>query len=617
MPAQRTRRLAPAALLLAVFALTGCQTYTKQTATRDAAVRSGDLSTAVAQADRDAERNKDNKDTILYRLEQGAILRSAALANLPLPAGQAAANPAGQTATAGTTQTNTALLAAAPEQVSPRIAYLTRSLAAFDEAARRIDEYEAAAKVSVSAESAAMLTNQANLPYRGRAYDKVMLHTYQALNYLQLGDADAARVELNRALQRQRDAVQANAKRIQEAQDLAAKAKSGEVNDDQGRKGQSYDVDRAKSDPRTSGALADIESRFNAAILPYGDYVNPFTTFLDALVFTHQASDASDLERARLSWQRVVNFAPANTYAKTDYIAVEPDLQKVVPVAPPTVSVGAPEASVVMTHTLIIEAPAVAAETSAVTATPDPALIAAAVAATPEAPLAATGEAVAAAVSADTQVAAEAPVAAPVVGPDHGLTYVIFETGSAPYRDQIRIDIPLFLVTGRISYVGAAFPKIETVGGHADRLSIATSAGAGYTTALVASLDSVVAQDFKNEWPTILTKTLISTATKATIDAILQKQIQDQMGVTGGLLFKVASAATQAAINIADTRTWRSLPKEFQYARLATPADRVLSLSAAGQTTTIQLEPAAVNVVYVKSPGISAPLLAGQFILKP
>jgi hypothetical protein len=616
----RPRPLAHAALLLVALALTGCQTYTQQTADRDAAVRSGDLASAVAQADRDAARNDDSKDAILYRLEQGAILRSAALANLPLPVDpktQAAATPAGQTATAGHTQTNEALLAAAPEQVSPRIAYLTRSLAAFDEAARRIDEFEAQAKVSVSSESAAMLTNQANLPYRGRAYDKVMLHTYQALNYLQLGDSDAARVELNRALQRQRDAVEANAKRIQEAQELAAKAKTGEVNDDQGRKGQSYDVDRAKSDPKTSGALADVESRFNAAILPYGDYVNPFTTFIDALIFTHQAADASDLERARKSWERVVNFAPANTYARADYIAVEPDLQTPASAVVPTVSVEAPvTASVVMTETPVVEAPVVAVETAAVAVPADAAVTEAAVVAAPEAPLAAVAEAVASAVTADTQVAAEAPVAAPVVAYSGPLTYVIFETGSAPYRDQIRIDIPLFLVTGRISYVGAAFPRIETVGGHADRLSIATNDGAGYTAALLASMDSVVAQDFKNEWPTILTKTLISTATKATIDAIIQKQVEDQMGVTGGLLFRVASAATQAAINIADTRTWRSLPKEFHYARIPTPADRVLLLSAAGQTAAVEVEPAAVTVVYVKSTAVAAPLLTGQFVLK-
>ena len=530
---RKSKIVNPALALAAALALTGCQTYTSKTAGRDEAVRSGNIASAVAQADKDAEKNKDNKDTVLYRLEQGAILRSAALANLPGPASTAPAAPA---LAEGQTQTNQALNAAAPGQVSPRIGYLTRSVAAFDEAARRIEDYEAAAKIHVGAETGAILTNQANVPYRGRAYDKVMLHTYQALNYLQLGDGDAARVELNRALQSQRDAVEANAKRIREAQKLAEDAQSGGVKDEQGRQGQSYDVGRATSDPRTSAGLSGIEGKFNAAILPYGDYVNPFTTFLDALVFTHQGSDASDLERARKSWERVVNFAPGNPYARSDYVAIEPDIR-------------APSAT--------------------------------------------------------------SPAPAP-----NGLTYVIFETGSAPYREQLRIDIPIFIVTNSLSYVGAAFPQLETVNGQAPLLQAATSDGAAYPTALVASMDSVVAQDFKNEWPSILTKTLISTATKATIDAVLQKQIQDQSGATGALLFKLATAVTQAAINVADTRTWRSLPKEFQYARLPTPADHRLVLSAGAQSVAVELEPAAVTVVYVKSTGGFAPLLVGQFILK-
>lgn len=570
------------AAVAAVLVLTGCQTYTSQTVDRDTAVRSGDIASAVARADKDAEKNKDNKDTILYRLEQGSILRAAALANLPAPL-----TPATPVRVEGQSQTAQALNEAPPEAISPRIGYLTRSVSAFDEAARRIDEYEAAAKIRVGSEAGALFTNQANLPYRGRAYDKVMLHTYQALNYLQLGDSDAARVELNRALQRQRDAVAANAKRIQEAQDLAKEAESGGVKDEQGRQGSSYDVDRAKSDPRTAAGIGGIESKFNSAILPYGDYVNPFTTFLDALVFTHQGSDASDLERARKSWERVVNFANGNPYARADYIAVEPDIQPV-PAAP------------------VPDAPVATESTPSTDTTAAPAVVASTETAAP----------IAAAVPADAIVTPATPAPAPVPAADHGLTYVIFETGSAPYRDQIRIDIPLFLVTSGISYVGAAFPQIETVGGHATQLQVSTTAGTAYPTAIVASLDSVVAQDFKNEWPTILTKTLISTATKATIDAVLQKQVQDQAGAAGGLLFKLATAATQAAINIADTRTWRSLPKEFQYARLPTPADRLLNLSAAGQTTTVAVEPAAVSVVYVKSTGVSSPLLVSQFILK-
>lgn len=519
--------LARFAALAALVTLTGCQTYTATTQDRDEAVRSGDIATALARAEKDAESNQDTKDAILYRLEQGAILRAAALANLPAPG-----SPTQPLEAAGQTQTNQALNAAAPDQIAPRIAYLTRSVASFEEAARRIARYEEEAKIKVGAEAGAMLTNQANLPYRGRAYDKVMLHTYQALNYLQLSDPDAARVELNRALQSQRDAVEANAKRIQEAQQLADDAKSGKVADDKGRPGANYDSDRAKRDPKTSAALSSVEGKLDATILPYGNYVNPFTTFLDALVFTHQAADASDVERARKSWERVVSFSPSNPYAQADYRAVEPDLQS--PAAP---------------------APA-------------------------------------------------------------SLTYVLFETGAAPYRDQIRIDLPLFIATGSISYVGMALPELSRVSGHAPSLSVTGEGGQSYPAALVASMDSVVAQDFKNEWPIILTKTIVSTATKATIDAILQKQMQDQAGPTGALLFSLATAITQAAVNIADTRTWRSLPKEFHYARLATPSDGLLTLTAGTQTRTVTLEPAAVQVVYVKSPSATAPLFVGQFILK-
>ena len=103
---------------------------------------------------------------------------------------------------------------------------------------------------------------------------------------------------------------------------------------------------------------------------------------------------------------------------------------------------------------------------------------------------------------------------------------------------------------------------------------------------------------------------------KATIDAVLQKQMEDQAGPTGALLFRLATAVTQMAINIADTRTWRSLPKEFHYARLPTPADRRLTLSAGATAHTVALEPASVQVVYVKSTGAYSPLLVSQFVLR-
>ena len=129
-------------------------------------------------------------------------------------------------------------------------------------------------------------------------------------------------------------------------------------------------------------------------------------------------------------------------------------------------------------------------------------------------------------------------------------------------------------------------------------------------------MDSVIANDFKNEWPLVVTKTLITTATKAIIQSVVQKQAEDRGGMWAGLAAGLIMGGINSATNIADTRTWNSLPKEFQYARIATPANRELTISAGGTQKTITVEPGSVNVVYVKSASPSAPLYVSQFALK-
>ena len=51
--------------------------------------------------------------------------------------------------------------------------------------------------------------------YRGNIYDGVLINTYKAMNALQVGDEARARVELNRADQRQRNAVEQLAVKVQ------------------------------------------------------------------------------------------------------------------------------------------------------------------------------------------------------------------------------------------------------------------------------------------------------------------------------------------------------------------------------------------------------------------
>ena len=102
---------------------------------------------------------------------------------------------------------------------------------------------------------------------------------------------------------------------------------------------------------------------------------------------------------------------------------------------------------------------------------------------------------------------------------------------------------------------------------------------------------------------------------------------------------QLGTAAFQIAVNIADTRTWTTLPKEFQICRFPTPADGKIDLSTPngmrmsvtldGVTNTSKIDLTStggvqaslntgslVTVVYVKSIDNGTPLLVSQFKLK-
>lgn len=506
-----------AALVLSLgtaLLFTGCQTYTQQTVDIMSAYKMGDMLSASAAANAAAEKNTDNKDTVLFRLEQGAILRSAALAGTPLPASELVQYQVDEN--------NTEAPQPLPE---PDIFYIDASLDAFHAAEDKVDAYDQGADIKVGSEVASTLTNQANMPYRGRAYDKVLMNTYKALNYMQLGDVDSARVELNRALLRQREAVEDNAKRLEEAQEVAEKAKNGEVGEDGEQV--TYDVDKAREDPGVAAVLDEVQAELDAKIVQtYADYVNPFAVYLDGLFYLYHGVDSSDLERSRKSLERVTQMVPENSF-----------------------------------------------------------------------------------VGADLEAATSGAV-------PEGVTYVLFETGLAPWRDQLKIEIPTFIVTSGISYVGASFPRLKFTDNYLPYAGVSIAGMEPVNTAVVADMDSVVARDFKNEWPSILTRTMISTVTKAALDAMIQKQVGDNFGWGAQLATKLATAATQSAINIADTRTWQTLPKQYQIARVVTPVDGQITITTDLTTKTVSVEPGAINAVYIKSISPLAPLQVAQFKIK-
>ncbi len=444
---------------------TGCTTYQQQSQSMAQKWHTGNIQGAVQEFGQKAEQSKTTKDAVIWRLEHAAALRAAQ--------------------------------------------QFKESNEAFDKAEAEIVKYDESAKVKVGHETAAMMSNQANLPYEGKIYDKIMLSTYKTLNDLQLGDFEKARVDLNRVYKWQEDAVALNSKRIEKAQEA-------DKNKEQTEKAQQDEKFKSQMD----GAYKNLDG-----LKSYGDYVNPFSVYLDALYFMSTATGSSDLERANKSLERVAGFASENKFVKQDQETMKQLL--------------------------------------------------------------------------------EGKTMSPV-------TYVIFENGSAPIREQIRIDIPI--IVSKVSYVGAAFPKLTYINDNLPALTV-TANGASEKTELLSSMDSVVAQDFKNELPVIVSKTLISTIAKA-VAAYAVNDAAKRQDAMLGLFSQIATAATQAAMNIADLRTWTTLPKEFQICRIPTPADRHIELAAGTQKIPVTVGDGLVNLVFVKSINAQTPLVVSQAKLR-
>ncbi len=166
-----------------------------------------------------------------------------------------------------------------------------------------------------------------------------------------------------------------------------------------------------------------------------------------------------------------------------------------------------------------------------------------------------------------------------------------------------------------MSYVCAAFPTLKLQDNYVPALTV-TANGTSQATELVACMDCVISLDFKNELPVVITKTIAATVTKA-VAAYAANQAANQQGEWAGLLMQIGTAGYQMAVNIADTRTWTTLPKEFQVCRIPTPPDRKIELTAGGsQKTSVTITDGTVNIVYVKSINPGTLLLVTQIKLK-
>ncbi len=388
-----------------------------------------------------------------------------------------------------------------------------KSIDFFNRVDELILEHDSAAETQISKEAASLFTNLRALPYDGFFYERIMVSVYKGLNYLSLGDREAARVAFRNAYERQRDAVSQFEKKI--ANEQAALDKATDAKD----KKNAEKMDKALKDERVQSALEEEYRRIKELAI-YADYVNPFAVYLDGLYYMTNGVDSSDWERAALSLKRVADMnAGHSDFVQQDVALIEKLLSEEI---------------------------------------------------------------------------SESEIPATV--------YVVFETGRSASRIQKDVKLPMGFLVPELKDITFPLPNLQENDNYDESLTI-TAGDTNLTTELICNMDSVIAKEFQNNNPAIVSRTIRTVGAKAWATGKASKKIGGSFGLAGSLAAGVGKKAFNKATNKADIRCWSSLPKEFQSARLPLPEDGTITITTAGgKTATVKLNAdARCQVVYVQT----------------
>ncbi len=295
---------------------------------------------------------------------------------------------------------------------------------------------------TLEASKSILVNNNAN-EYEGNIYEKVMVNTYKALNYASLHDSANARVEFNRALDRQRRAKDYFRSEIQ-------------------KKEANLEKENKEAEDTVYKQYDSLLNDFKA----YPDFINPFTTYMAGVYFLLDG----DTVKARDLLKESMEMQPSNEQIKSDY-----------------------ELSNKYLDSSLRES-------------------------------------------------------------KEKYAWIIYENGQGMIKDEIRIDIPLFIFSRNVIYTGIALPKIVERSSSYAYLDIN-----GKDTTEVCNMDNVIKTEFKKRFPAILSEAIANTITKT----ITQKQLNDSSPLAGFLGFLY-----QSFTNRADVRSWTALPKNFQSLRV-------------------------------------------------
>ncbi len=182
-----------------------------------------------------------------------------------------------------------------------------------DDIAREIEGRAVISAGDVTKTAGSILTNDNALEFKGDAYEKVMAHSMNAVNFLGLGDLQGARVEIRKADEYQKAELEKHAKAIAKAADKDAQAGTDK------EKKAAEDKQKREAAVRNQKEIAGEYQKMTVFTSKVkNSFQNPYTYFLSGLVYEMHGEN----EDALIDYRKALELAPDSSSVQTAVLHV-------------------------------------------------------------------------------------------------------------------------------------------------------------------------------------------------------------------------------------------------------------------------------------------------------
>ncbi len=176
--------------------------------------------------------------------------------------------------------------------------------------------------------------------------------------------------------------------------------------------------------------------------------------------------------------------------------------------------------------------------------------------------------------------------------------WVIFENGMVPCLREFRIDLPAFLVTNSFHMASLALPVPEERAEAYPYITV-SNGNTRVRTQILTSVDNIFMGEYNKKLPSMISKAVA----KLAVQTMAQIIAQQQLGDWGGIAVALYSVMTTTA----DIRSWYSLPKNIQLAKVQKTNDGTVTLHIGGNPVHMNTNKDGHTLIYVRVPSAGIP----------